>query len=90
MDELTQTPTYQWLKTQDAATRVAMIRDVTEIVRIVARELFEDEVAELAGARHSRDKPHGGKYVRHGSNPGSIQIGEQRVPVEVPRGYATA
>lgn len=85
MDELTQTPTYQWLKTQDAATRVAMIRDVTEIVRIVARELFEDEVAELAGARHSRDKPHGGRYVRHGSNPGSIQIGEQRVPVEVPR-----
>lgn len=85
MDELTQTPTFEWLKAQDVATRVAMIRDVTEIVRIVASELFEDEVVELAGARHSRDKPHGGKYVRHGSNPGSIQIGEQRVPIQVPR-----
>jgi hypothetical protein len=63
MNELTQTPTYQWLKTQDAATRVAMIRDVAEIVRIVALKLFEDEEVELAGVRHSRDKPHGGMYV---------------------------
>ena len=80
MNELTQTATFEWLKAQDLATRVAMVRDVTEIVRIVVNELFEDEVEDLAGARHSREKPHDGRYVRHGSNPGSIQIGEQRVP----------
>lgn len=85
MNELTQTATFEWLKAQDLATRVAMVRDVTEIVRIVVNELFEDEVEDLAGARHSREKPHDGRYVRHGSNPGSIQIGEQRVPIRVPR-----
>lgn len=85
MDEHTQPATFSWLKDQDRATQLAIVRDVTELVRIVARELFEQEVEELAGARHSRDKPHEGRYVRHGSNPGSIHVGEQRLPIRVPR-----
>lgn len=85
MSEHTQPTTFSWLKQQNAATQTAVIRDVMELVRIVARELFEDEVAELAGARHSRAKPYRGRFVRHGSNVGSIHVGEQKLPIEVPR-----
>ncbi len=85
MSEHTQRPSFDWLNAQDAATQIAMVRDLTEIMRIVASEILESEVESMAGAWHSRDKPHDGAYVRHGSNPGSIQIGEQRIPIRVPR-----
>ncbi len=42
---------------------------------------MDEEVQALAGARYSREKPCGGRYSRWGTNPGSIQIGEERVPV---------
>ena len=42
-------------------------------------------LTQLAGDRYSRDKPHQGRYYRWGTNPGSIKIGNERVPVEVPR-----
>jgi len=85
MSEHTQRQSFDWLKAQDVATQVAMVRDITEIMRIVATEILQSEVESLAGARHAREKPHGGAYVRHGTNPGSIQIGEQRIPIDVPR-----
>ena len=56
-----------------------------EVVRLLAREFMEQEVEELAGRRYHRDKPHDGRYVRWGSNPGSIQVGAEKLPIEVPR-----
>lgn len=85
MSEHTQRQSFDWLKAQDVATQVAMVRDISEIMRIVATEILQSEVEGLAGPRHAREKPHNGAYVRHGSNPGSIQVGEQRIPIRVPR-----
>jgi|GEM_PF-6573191 len=45
-----------------------MVRDITEIMRIVATEILHSEVESLAGGRHAREKPHDGAYVRHGTN----------------------
>lgn len=46
---------------------------------------MQQEVANLAGETHSREKPHDGRYSRHAMNPGSIQIDNLRLPIEEPR-----
>jgi transposase-like protein len=46
---------------------------------------MEHEVSERAVDRYSHNKPHAGRYRRWGSNPGSIQVGGQRLRVRVPR-----
>ena len=50
------------------------------MARLLAGELLEEEVECLAGERYSRDKPHGGRFCRWGSNSGSIRIAGERVP----------
>jgi hypothetical protein len=50
------------------------------MARVLASELLEEEVQHLAGERYNRDKPHGGRYCRWGSNPRSIRIAGERVP----------
>src|SRR4030095_10706345 len=47
------------------------------------QELLDDEVLALAGARHARDD--GGVGMRHGSNPGTVRLAGQKVPIRVPR-----
>jgi hypothetical protein len=48
---------------------------------------MDKEVEEHTGERYSHDKPKEGRYSRWGSNPGSVRIGSEKVPVEVPRIY---
>lgn len=75
------------LLTKDNASKLALAKHLLELNLLLINELLEDEVCSLAGQRYSRDKPHNGKFSRWGSNPGSVRIGEERVPVSVPRVY---
>jgi transposase-like protein len=54
------------------------------MARLLATEIMDEEVEALTGARHSRKEP-GQRHRRWGSNPGSIRIDGERVPVDVPR-----
>jgi hypothetical protein len=46
--------------------------------------LLEEEVCTLAGARYARKSPHlPGR--RHGSNPGSVRLAGQQIPLRIPR-----
>jgi len=45
-------------------------------------ELLDEEIREKAGHLYSHSTV---KYDRYGSNPGSIQLGEEKVPIKVPR-----
>jgi transposase-like protein len=56
-----------------------------KLARIFVSELLEEEVEEKAGERYSHGKPHDGRYSRWGTNPGSVRIGEEKVPIAVPR-----
>lgn len=62
-----------------------LLQHHAEMARLLAREIMEEEVVGLAGERYSRDKPNGGRYSRWGCNPGSIAVGEERAPIQVPR-----
>lgn len=66
-------------------TRVALVQALIPIGLQYVTELLQDEVEQLAGVRYSRQKgPARGNY-RWGQQSGSVYLGEQKVPLEVPR-----
>jgi len=65
--------------------KMTLIEHHMELARMLVREILDEEVCQLAGERYRRDKPYQGRYSRWGSNPGSVRIAGERVPIEVPR-----
>ena len=53
------------------------------MARLLAEELLEEEVEDLAGKRYSRKEEN--PLRRWGSNSGSIRIDGEKVPIDVPR-----
>lgn len=77
-----------WLLEQPIETQIELFRHYTEIAKLIANQVFEDEVHQKAGKRYQRegnDKEQ--NYSRWGSNPGSLLIGEERVKMRIPRLY---
>lgn len=74
-----------WLMEQSREIKLDLIQNHLSLCQIMLNELFEEEVIERAGDRYSHKKPEGGRYSRWGFNPGSVQIGDRRMKVEVPR-----
>ena len=68
----------------DVDSKVEMIRALVPLGLMHVQELLDDEIAELAGARHAR-KESSMRGRRHGSNPGTVRLAGQRVPIRVPR-----
>ena len=68
----------------DVDAKVEMIRALVPLGLMHVQELLDDEVTELAGARHAR-KESLVRGRRHGSNPGTVRLAGQRVPIRVPR-----
>ncbi len=65
-------------------SKVELIRSLVPLGLMHAQELLEQEVHALTGAWYSRkDEAMPGR--RHGSNPGSVRLAGQRVPIKVPR-----
>lgn len=75
----------EWLQNQPLTEQLNIFQEYTEIMKIVANTLMQESVTEKCGERYSRDKPEGGRYNRWGYNPGSIKVGDEKVPIEVPR-----
>lgn len=70
--------------TSDLDTKVDLIRELIPLGLMHVEEMLQAEVQQLAGVRHAR-KTDGDAGCRYGSNPGSVRLGGQRVPVRVPR-----
>ena len=65
-------------------TRLELIRALIPIGLAYVKEELDREVTSLAGPRHSR-KAKGEAPSRHGTNPGSVKLAGQTVPIRVPR-----
>jgi transposase-like protein len=65
-------------------SRVDLIRALIPIGLQKIQEELDREVVELVGAKHSRKDPDN-LYRRHGTNPGSVPLADQRIPIRVPR-----
>jgi transposase-like protein len=64
--------------------KVELIRALIPLGLNAARQMLDDEVVHLAGARYSRDGGQPG-LARHGSNRTSVRLAGQRVPLRAPR-----
>lgn len=85
----TSKPDLAWFFQQPLRDQLEIVTDHLQLALIMFTHLMNDEVHHLAGARYSREKPHGGRFRRWGTNPGSLRVGVQHVPVQVPRVYDT-
>ena len=65
-------------------SKVEMIRALVPIGLMHVHELLDAEVRELAGERYTR-KSESVEGRRHGTNPGTVKLAGQRVPIRVPR-----
>ncbi len=65
-------------------SKVEMIRALVPLGLIDVHELLDDEVKALAGERYAR-KGELERGRRHGTNPGTVGLSGQRVPIRVPR-----
>jgi putative transposase len=67
----------------DLDAKVEFIRGLIPLGLMHVQELLDLEVLKLAGPRGARED--GAPGVRYGSNPGSVRLAGQRVPIRVPR-----
>jgi transposase-like protein len=67
----------------ELSAKVELIRSLIPLGLLHVRLLLEEEVEALAGARYARAD--GASGTRHGSNPGTVVIDGQRLPIRVPR-----
>jgi len=75
----------KWYLNQQSDLQLSLFSHYVEMLKILANQILEDEVKTKTGERYDREKPEQGRYSRWGSNPGSIRIGEEKVPLRVPR-----
>jgi putative transposase len=68
----------------DLDAKVEMIRTLVPLGLMHVKELLDQEVTALAGERYARKAATTGAR-RHGSNPGTVGLAGQRVPIRVPR-----
>ena len=75
----------EWILAQPIQTRLEVLSNHFEICKAVINSLLEDAVIQQAGPRYCHIKPMDGRYSRWGVNPGSVRLGNQKVPIAVPR-----
>lgn len=64
--------------------KVQLIQDLTAIAMMHVTEVLQEEVEDLAGLKYGRAED-GHPVHRHGTNPGTIRLAGQKVPIRVPR-----
>lgn len=77
----------EWLKEQSLEYQLSLFKDYAEMLKILANNLMMEDIENKCGERYSRIKPEEGRYNRWGANPGSIKVGQEKVPIDVPRYY---
>lgn len=75
----------EWFQNLGIEEQLNIFQDYAEMLRIVATNLMQEDIEKKCGERYSRQKPESGRYNRWGYNPGSIKIGDEKIPIEVPR-----
>lgn len=73
----------EWLLSQPVDMQYQLFQNFVDVAKLHYNQIMEEEARNKAGEKYERGK----QYSRWGSNPGSIRIGEEKVPVEVPRFY---
>lgn len=73
-----------WLIQQPVDVKMQLLGHHMELCRLLINALLQEEVEQYAGNRYQRGGSNG-RYYRWGYNPGSVKLGSEKLPVEVPR-----
>lgn len=68
----------------DGSVTLAMIQALIPLGLRAVEDALQQEVKSLAGARYAHDDGHG-DVARWGSQPGSVFLADQKLPIQVPR-----
>lgn len=77
--------TLSWLLESSPEVQVAFLNQYHEVVRLVVNQLLTTDVQLLSGDKYSHSKPNDKRYQRWGSNPGSVKVSGENIPITVPR-----
>ena len=75
----------EWFFEQPIDIKFEMVMNHFEMSRIMINQIFEEIIREKTGERYEHALYGSKKYYRHGFNPGSIKLGDHKLPVEIPR-----
>jgi transposase-like protein len=71
-----------WVKEQSIDVQLSVLSNHLDICKVVINSVLQSSVTELCGERYRHTN---GQYKRWGYNRGSVRVGAQRVPIDVPR-----
>ncbi|MBK7432082.1 MAG: transposase [Bacteroidetes bacterium] len=74
-----------WFYQQPVDIKFEMVMNHFEMSRIMINQIFEEIIREKTGDRYEHALTGQKKYYRHGFNPGSVKLGDHKLPVEIPR-----
>ena len=74
-----------WYYEQSTDIRLELLKNYLELSRILVNQIMEDNVRSMTGERYEHSEDGAKKYYRHGFNPGSIKLKDQRLPIQIPR-----
>src|SRR3954469_17465590 len=74
-----------WILEQPLEVQLSVVANHLDICKAVINSLLQTAVRQQAGPKYCRIKPQDSRYSRWGFNPGSVRIGNQKLPVAVPR-----
>ena len=72
-----------WYLEQPIDIQYELFKNFVDVAKLHYNQLIEEEQKEKTGEKYERGK----RYNRWGSNPGSIRMGEEKIPVEALRFY---
>ena len=75
----------EWFQSQKSGTKLALLSHTIDIMRLVLNSFMESGAEAYCGKRYKHVKKGSRRYGRWGFNPGSVKIGDEKVPIEVPR-----
>ena len=77
-------PTRSEMRNMEFDSKIELIQSLIPIGLMAVSEELESEVMSLTGEKHNRTMRQPG-HVRYGTNPGTVNLGGQKIPVYVPR-----
>jgi transposase-like protein len=72
-----------WIFQQPMDVQLQILSNHLDICKAVINSLMQADVEKLCGEYYRHDEQN--KFTRWGYNPGSVRMGAQRIPVQVPR-----
>lgn len=75
----------EWFQSQKSVTKLCLLSHTIEIMKLVLNSFMESGAEAYCGKRYKHVKKGSRRYGRWGFNPGSVKIGDEKVPIEVPR-----